>query len=101
MKTTLYCLLIAVALRLAFAQTVETHASFIDNADRVLIIKGVVAGDMKNWLIIESHNGKEWKQNGFDPTYTRVLCDYKPLFRKLPGGQWEIMFTSEIAENLP
>lgn len=102
MKTTLYCLLIALALRFAWSQTVITQtANFIDG-ERVLIIKGKVAGEMKGWLVIEAHNGAQlWRENGFDPSFTRVVCDYKPLFRKLPNGQWEIMFTSEIAEQLP
>lgn len=83
---------------LAFAQT---HQSWIRDSDRVLLIKGKVAGEIKNWLSIESHNGSEWEENGFDPSYTRVVSDYKPMFRHLPNGQWEIMYTSEIAEKLP
>lgn len=114
MKTTIYCLLIAICLRVAWTQTVYTMydppppkpghgsaAAFISDGDRVLLVKGRLAGDMKNWLVIEAHNGHEWKENGFDPTYTRVVCDYKPMFRKLPNGSWEIMFTSELAEGIP
>lgn len=111
MKTTIYCLLIAICLRVAWTQGVYTmydpvptppkQTGFITDGEKVLLLKGKVAGEFKNWLIVETHNGREWRNNGYDPTFTRILADYKPLFRKLPNGQWEIMFTSEIAENLP
>lgn len=74
---------------------------FVDSGDRVILIKGKVAGDMRDWLRIEAHNGREWKDNGFDPSYTRIVSDYMPMFRKMPNGTWEIMFTSEIARDIP
>lgn len=85
------------------AQTVALNTAIIpiETYERALIIKGKVAGDWRSWLVIECHNGDEWRANGYDPSYTRIVMDYKPLFRKLPNGQWEIMMTSEIAKNLP
>ena len=79
----------------------DNRHRFIMDGDRVLIIKGKVAGDFKNWLVVEAHNAAEWKDNGFDPSYTRIVSDYKPIFRKMPNGTWEVMFTSEIAEGIP
>lgn len=104
MKTIPLILGIFAALCFAFGQTVQVaHVSpqFVDNGDRVLLIKGNIARETKTWLVIEAHNGREWNTDGFSPTYTRVISDYMPLFRRLPNGQWEIMFTSEIAKNLP
>ena len=87
------------------AQDVQTPVTPIVDGEKVLLIKGRIAGDMKNWLRIEVHNGRDWPKDGYDPTYTRIVCDYLPLFRKikLPNGDsaWEIMFTSEIAKDLP
>ncbi len=84
-------------------QTVALNTSLIpvETFERSILIKGKVAGDWKTWLLIEAHNGDVWRADGYDPSYTRLVCDYKPLFRKLANGQWEIMFTSEIAKNLP
>ena len=79
----------------------EAAAQTNADTDRAIVVKGKVAGDWRTWLKIEAHNGKYWLRDGYDPSYTRVVSDYKPLFRKLPTGEWEIMFTSEIAENLP
>lgn len=95
MKTLTYIAGIFCCLAMVAAQT------FVSNGDRVLMLKGKVAGEYKNWLVIETFNGNEWKTNGYDPIYTRVLCDYKPMFRKLSNGQWEIMFQSEIAKDIP
>jgi hypothetical protein len=116
MKTTLVCLLAALAMRAAFqagiAQTVSVSAekphaeatpriTFIQDGDRVLLVKGKVARELRTWLVIEAHNAHEWAENGFDPSYTRIVSDYKPMMRKLPSGAWELGFTSEIAEKIP
>ena len=101
LKTSIYCLLIALLLAGAYAQVVESHTSYTTSTDRILMIKGMVARDMTSWLIVEARNGTEWKKNGFDPIYTHLICNYKPLFRRLPTGQWEIMFQSEIAKDIP
>jgi hypothetical protein len=94
-------LLLIGALSLAQQVILPQSWNFVSNGQRVLLIKGNVANEQKVWLIIEAHNGEQWAKNGFDPIYTRVLCDYKPMFRKLPNKQWEILFTSEIAEGIP
>lgn len=65
---------------------------FINNGDRILIIKGKIKGSLKSWMVIEAHNAEAWKVNGFEPTYTRIIADNQPVFRKMPNGTWEIMF---------
>ena len=42
-----------------------------------------------------------YDERGYDPSYTYMLCDYKPIAKKLKNGKWEITFVSEIAEKLP
>jgi hypothetical protein len=66
-----------------------------------IIIKGRYAGGWHEWLLIEAHNSYDWKKDGYHPSYTRLVSKYKPLGRKLKNGDWEIMFTSEIAADLP
>ncbi len=84
------------------AQDVQTPVNPVVDGERVILIKGRVAGDMRVWLVVECHNGADgWKHDGYNPSYSRVIVDYRPLFRKLPSGQYEIMFTSELAKDLP
>lgn len=101
----LFCSIMAllgvVLAKCAFGQTVQVRPEYVINGDRALLIKGKTAGSVNVWMTLEAHNGAQWIDDGFNPSYTRLICDYKPMFRKLPTGQWEIMFTSEIAENLP
>jgi hypothetical protein len=74
---------------------------FVQDGDRVLMVKGKVANEIRVWMVMEAHNGREWPTRGFDPSYTRIVTDYKPMMQKLPTGAWEIGFTSEIAEKIP
>ncbi len=85
----------------AHGQTIalNTDTQPVLNTDRAVILKGRIAGDWKSWLVIEAHNGQYWDKDGYDPSYTRVVCDYKPIFRHLPNGQWEIGFVSELTQK--
>lgn len=65
------------------------------NGQQVLMVKGKVENGIHVWLTIEAYNGQQWAANGFEPTYTRVVSDYKPMFRHLPNGQWEMMFVKQ------
>jgi hypothetical protein len=95
-QISLVALIGVLAAKLILAQTVVMPQTFIRDGERVLLLKGRVADQLKTWLVIEAHNGAQWKERGYDPSFTRVVCDFKPLFRKLPhGNQWEIMFTAE------
>lgn len=80
------------------------HSTSLNNTspalDKALLIKGKVAGEWKEWLVIETYNGHEWISNGYDPAFTHVVSDYKPLFRQLPDGRWEMIFPV-IAQKIP
>jgi len=107
MKTTLYfsisVLLVALVCRAIVSQQVATDKTYLYvlSRNKTLMVQGKVAGDLKAWMVIQSFNGKDFPGNGFDPTYTHITADYKPMFRQLHDGRWEILFTSPIAENLP
>jgi hypothetical protein len=59
-------------------------------------------GEERQWLRIENHDPRT---KDFHPSLTNIVCDYKPIVRKVPSGtggyQYEITFVSEIAEDLP
>lgn len=106
MKTILYfslsVLIVILLCKSITSQQVVTEKTMEKSTDpKVIILRGRVAGDWKSWLKIETFNSRDFPVNGFDPTYTHLVSDYKPMFRRLQNGQWEIMWTSEIAENLP
>jgi hypothetical protein len=70
-----------------------------DTPEMLAIAGGVNAAP---WLEIRrADKNAADKTKGFDPCYTYVLSDYKPIIKKLRDGRWEIQFTAEIAENLP
>ena len=53
------------------------------------------------WLQIIRTNTKDPDARpGYDPCYTYLLCDYKPIV-KPKGDKWEVTFVSSIAEKLP
>ena len=53
------------------------------------------------WLEAVSYsNDADWAKDGYNPSFTYLVSDYKPMVKKI-GGKWQIGFTSEIAEELP
>jgi len=89
----------------ASGQTVEVYNAFgkqddhdWKNAARQIFIAGGVSG---RWLTIGRINTTAPDQLGFDPSFTYVICKFKPIIRKMPNGNYEITFTSEIAKDLP
>lgn len=90
---------LALAVGLTYGQILVPSRTHQENKE--IVVSGVVAGDWTHWMTVEAHNGKEFAERGFDPCYTNVVTDYKPVVHKLPDGKWEIQFTSEIAEGLP
>ena len=95
LKASFYCLLIALCLRMAWAQTMApTPNPAIISQDNVIVLRGKVQRQMQTWLSIEAHNQTAWLQDGFDPSFTIIVSDCKPMFRHLPNGQWEIAFLS-------
>lgn len=103
-KTTMICLAIAVALRLAFetitAQTVQTPTDTVANTTAISV-QGKVADKWRTWLWVRRVNTKDYDARGYDPSYTVLVSDYKPIVRKLDSGKYSITFTSEIAQDLP
>jgi hypothetical protein len=65
---------------------------------RVLYVWGKVADEWKLWLYVTRANLKDDERRGFDPSYTVMLSDYKPIVRKLDNGKYTITFTNELAE---
>ena len=53
--------------------------------------------DFGNWLIIRRHDNDP----NYHPNWTSIVTTYKPVVRKLPCGQWEIVFSSDIMAGVP
>lgn len=87
---------------LAFSPIVPAATDFsMTTMPYVAAVRGRVAGEERSWLFIRSANHRDWMQQGYEPSYTYVICDYKPMVKKRDDGTWEITFTSEVAENIP
>jgi hypothetical protein len=119
MKFSFACLVIAIALRLVLdlvtAQEVviqksevggrksvadSPHRRFADSPIRPVAISERELAlfrpwDGTPWLTIARHGDNAWH-----PSFVNILVDYKPIVRKV-GNQYEITFTSEIAEDIP
>jgi hypothetical protein len=55
------------------AQTVTVGGppdSFVVDGERALLIKGKIAGETKVRLVVEAHNGWQWKSDGYNPCLT-------------------------------
>ena len=61
-------------------------------------IKGGVSG---TWLVVGRANKNAPDACGFDPSYTYLISDFKPMIKKLRNGKYEIQFTCDICEGLP
>ena len=61
-------------------------------------IKGGVSG---TWLVVGRANKNAPDARGFDPSYTYLISDFKPMIKKLRNGKYEIQFTCDICEGLP
>lgn len=105
MKTTLGCLLIALILRLGFDRLSAQEAKLGDS--HVLAIPGKVAvewhfyDEHRVWLSINTFASASWPKEGYNPSFTYLRCQYKPIVKKMENGEWQVSFTSEIAENIP
>jgi|SRR5215469_14522825 len=99
MRTTIYCLLIAIAFRVIFAQTVETAGDLKQEPREIILVD-------KNhgaWLRIKRTNVSDKDAKGYDPSYTELILakELRATARKMPNGDMEIQFRSEIAKGLP
>jgi len=107
LKLSIGCLIIAIALRLAFdhvtAQQVVTPNPTLHFADKHAAQNLTLSfhfsdGEQRTWLTLSNHDPNT---KDFHPSLTSILCDYKPVVRKRNDGKYQIQFTSEIAEDLP
>jgi hypothetical protein len=61
-------------------------------------IKGGVSG---TWLIVGRANKNAPDAKGFDPSYTYLVSDFKPMVKRLKDGKYLVQFTCDICEDLP
>ena len=101
MKTTIYCLLIAIVLRCAFevaqSQMVDVPTDPQIKADMIFVWK--FYGERRAWLKAFRYDGKEAK-NGYDPSFTYLVSDYIPQVKKI-AGKYQITFTDQLTKDLP
>lgn len=95
LTTTLACLGIAIALRIAFSQALAPMVIPVSNdTPRVVILQGRMDGEWIAWLIIEPLNA-DWRTNGYQPKQTHLISNYPTLTRKLLTGQYETIFVNQ------
>ena|SRR5215813_2502527 len=85
----------------AIAQTLTVFNSTTreaeERAPRDILL---ATGETGHWATIARFNKHDPSARGFHPSYTVIFCKYKPIVKKV-GDNWQITFTSEIAENIP
>jgi hypothetical protein len=108
LRTSIYCLGIALAMRVAFDLTAqEVSVARPDKhtylTDKKAAVEWHFHDEYRVWLSVNAYNGYNWAEEGYHPSFTYVLCNYKPVVRKLPNGSYQITFVSGIAggENVP
>ena len=97
---------LALAITGAYHMAAQTAAPALIHQDYTqafdsVTFQGKVADEWHFWLKVRRANMHDHEPRGFDPSYTAVFSEYKPMVRKLANGTWEIQFTSEIAEGIP
>jgi hypothetical protein len=55
---------------------------------------GGVAG---TWLVVRRSNVRDYEQRAFDPCYTEIVSDFRPVAKRRPDGKWLIQFETESA----
>ena len=81
------------------AQTVETSGDLKAEPREIMLVDkhhGV-------WLRIVRTNSTDKDAKGYDPSYTEMILakELRATARKMPNGDMEIQFRSEIAKGLP
>jgi hypothetical protein len=94
-RVTFFCLIIAIIARTAMDQRIAAQDAVDGRAS--------TAGRAASWLLLNDHSQRVTRTQAItiNPCYTSLTSDYKPISHKLPDGRWEIVFVSEIAEDLP
>lgn len=81
-----------------------TSSLLADDKTHTLATDGKVAvqwhfhDEYRVWLSVNSYSADDWVKDGYNPSFTYVRCQYKPVVRKQKDGQWVITFSSEIAD---
>jgi hypothetical protein len=83
------------------SRTLGAKVDLVSGSGAMILVRGKVSGEIRSWLTMESRDAGAWQERGFDPYYTRLVSNYKPLARKLSNGRWELIFISEITEKIP
>lgn len=52
-------------------------------------------GEAACWLRVERYNTKDRAPKCFDPSYTQIISDFKPVATKQADGKWQIVFVTE------
>lgn len=80
------------------AQQEQQHTLFMPGK---VAVEWHFVDEHRVWLSVNSFAKGDWVKDGYHPSFTYVLCQYKPVVKQLPNGQWQITFVSDIAENIP
>lgn len=84
-----------------------TASAAANDTNHTLITEGKVAvewhfyDEHRVWLSVNSYSGHDWANDGYNPSFTYIRCQYKPMVKKLLDGQYQITFASEIMEGVP
>jgi hypothetical protein len=95
-------------MRVAFDQLTAQEVKTREEDAHAMFLPGKAAiqwhfhDEMRVWLSVNTFNrADEWVKEGYNPSYTYLVSQYKPIVKKMGNGQWQITFTSEIAQGLP
>ncbi len=80
------------------AQQEKEHALFMPGK---VAVEWHFVDEHRVWLSVNSFAKGDWVKDGYNPSFTYVLSQYKPMVKKLPDGQYQITFASEIAQDVP
>jgi hypothetical protein len=110
MRISFYCLTIAIVMRLLFeAATGQGVAVFNEkngtielapDISHAFVLPGRIAlewflvDEHRVWLEIHTADKNSWPKDGWHPSFTSIISQYKPLVNKTKDGKWEITFTS-------
>jgi hypothetical protein len=102
MKSTaiLFALVLACSGQVIITPTTANKEDFATEAKSIEII-GKYSGEWRRWMWIGRVNTTDKPEQGFHPSMTYIVSDYKPIAKRLSDGHWLIQFTSELAENIP
>lgn len=51
------------------------------------------------WLVVERRKYSGTTNSGFDPCYTEITSDFKPVVKQLPNKKWLVQFAEDDLEK--